>query len=858
MLRRFLFIATVLFVFNEVCFALEGERFTNSVGMKFVRIEPGTYRMGQPKPVPWGMLPQDAGPGTRMDLLHWGDFDEKPVHTVTISKPFYMGMYEVTNKQYELFDPGHKRLRGKRGVSQEDDEPVVFVNWYNARAFCDWLSDQEGRPYRLPTEAEWEYACRAGTQTNFSTGDWIPWEYLQKPWQLRDPEPADLAGDFEKIDGKIGKHPRNSWGLYDMHGNVEEWCHDWYGPYQGAAQTDPVGYRGGTVRVVRGGSFGTYQYYLRSANRMGALPKDRHWALGFRVVVGELPETEPLPEPAAAFNQRGVINRSKQKVMKGPDEDEPYFEGPKKFVRIPPYSYGPLYSIHNHDPAIVECPNGDLLTCWYTCISEKNRDLGQAASRLVYGADEWQRASPFWNMPDRNDHAPAMWFDGDKTIYHFTGMSFGSAYGPMAVVMRTSKDSGATWSKARIILPDHTKGHMPVEAVFRLNDGTLAFTSDASPTLWFSKDQGYTWESCGGAIAGDHPGVTQLDDGSLLAFTRDEKVDGKMPIIRSNDMGKTWDYKASPFPPIHGGQRLVLLKLQGGDLFLASFADNGIMITDASGEQRKVYGLFAAVSEDGGKSWPYKRLVTHDGPGRPVETMDGSLLTLSQRYSEPWGYLSVCQSQDGLIHLISSRQHYAFNLKWCKTPAPELRYEPVKVEHMVETFTGPKEFDNKGWANRRGYKGGFNGAGQYTIDCYGRASGVNHIIGKGSFEASFSFKNIEFKPPHERTRPGVYVWIQDGSSGIKVNFRRGFIALGEPPEEKYPCLPESAKLKIIRNDEEGRWRIYYGINGEEAVNEIPSSKKGLFYDEPMSESSAVFLLPKSCKVDVDHFEIKPL
>ena len=124
--------------------AQAAETSVNSVGMKFVRIQPGSFLMGQ-----------DKG----------GDWDERPVHKVDITQSFGISATEVTNAQYEQFDPEHRVLRGKLGFSERDDEAVVFVSWHEAAEFCDWLSKKEDKPYRLPTEAEWEYACRADTET---------------------------------------------------------------------------------------------------------------------------------------------------------------------------------------------------------------------------------------------------------------------------------------------------------------------------------------------------------------------------------------------------------------------------------------------------------------------------------------------------------------------------------------------------------------------------------------------------------------------------------------------------------------------------------------------------------------------
>jgi formylglycine-generating enzyme required for sulfatase activity len=403
------------------------EQFINSLGMKFAYIPAGTFAMGAEN----------------------GDFDEKPVHSVTISQPFYMGICEVTNAQYEQFDPGHG-LIDHRGFSHEPNEAVIFVSWEDANAFCSWLSQQEALPYRLPTEAEWEYACRAGTTTNYHTGDTLPVEYQNHQVETSGPYPVPLY---------VGQTPPNPWGLYGVHGNVEEWCHDWYGPYEAGDQTDPDG----RFRVSRGGSHSTTVGYLRSANRMGTLPEDKHWLIGFRVVLGELPATEPLPEPPPELYQTGVDQNVPPDINEGPDPNVPYFRGPVTYVKIPPDSYGPLFSAHNHDPGLTECPNGDLLAIWYTCIREKGRELAVAASRLRYGRQEWEPASPFWDGPDRNDHCPAMWTDETGRIYHFAGLADAATWGALAVILRTSTDNGVTWSRARLIIPEHAKRHMCVE-----------------------------------------------------------------------------------------------------------------------------------------------------------------------------------------------------------------------------------------------------------------------------------------------------------------------------------------------------------------------------------------------------------
>jgi len=659
----------------------EEKTYENSIGMKMVRIEPGSFMMGSP-----------AG----------GDFDERPVHKVTISRPFSVAATEVTNAQYEQFDPAHKKLRGKLGFSKEDDEAVVFVSWNDAVKFCQWLSKKEAKPYRLPTEAEWEYACRAGTTTAYHTGDTLPKEFhknVRMSWF-----PSSRSGKGEVVPLHVGRTPPNPWGLTDLHGNVEEWCYDWYGPYGQADQTDPVGREDGDFRVTRGGSHSTTLEYLRSANRSGTLPEDKSWLIGFRVVQGEMPQSEPLGVVPPPLNARNVKQEVPPDLAKGPDPSKPYFKGPRQYVRVPPAKDCRVYNRHNHCPAIVNCPNGDLLAAWYTCAREPGRELGIVAARLPYGQDEWQVASDFWDAPDRNDHATALWVDEKGTIYHFNGLSTAATWGSLATILRTSTDNGATWSKARLIMPEHGLHHMPVESVIRTKEGAILVPCDAvtggsgGTAVLVSRDDGKTWidpaegqpvpafasGSTGTTIAGIHAGFVQLSDGRLIAFGRGDAIDGRMPMSVSADLAQSWTYLASPFPGIGGGQRLAILRLAEGPILFCSFGRN-MMITDASGKQQKVSGAFAALSTDEGKTWSVKRLISDDGPSRTVDGGGNTgRFTISANSAEPKGYLSICQTPDRLIHLISSKQHYVFNLAWINTLAPPVKPGLMKAEFIFE------------------------------------------------------------------------------------------------------------------------------------------------------------------------------
>jgi len=654
--------------------AQETETMTNSIGMTFVEMPAGSFQMGQA-----------AG----------GDWDERPVHKVTITQPFAMSATEVTNAQYERFDPEHKALRGKLGFSKADDEAVVFVSWNEAAAFCEWLGKKEGKSYRLPTEAEWEYACRAGTRTPYHTGRTLPKAFEKNvtlSWF-----PRSGRGRDKPVKLTVGATPANAWGLHEMHGNVEEWCGDWYGPYTADEQTDPVGRADGDFKVTRGGSHSTTLKFLRSANRSGTLPADKSWLIGFRVVQGQMPTTTPPAPPGPPLNARDVKQTVPANLAKGPDMTEPYFKGPVQYVKVPPAKDCPVYNRHNHCPAIVNCPNGDLLAIWYTCRTEPGRELGIVASRLPYGEDEWQVASNFWDAPDRNDHASALWVDEKGTLYHFNGLGAAATWGALATIMRTSTDSGATWSKARLIMPEHGPRHMPIESVQRTKGGAIMVPCDAvtggsgGSAVLISRDDGKTWTdpgegkptptfvdgATGAWIAGIHAGFVELRDGRLMAFGRGNTINGRMPMSISADGGETWTYSPSPFPPIGGGQRLAILRLAEGPILFCSFGRK-VTITDASGDKRLVSGLFAALSTDDGRTWTIKRLISDDGPARIVDGGGNTgRFTLSARSAEPRGYLSICQTPDRLIHLISSKQHYAFNLAWLNTPAPAATPRPA-------------------------------------------------------------------------------------------------------------------------------------------------------------------------------------
>jgi formylglycine-generating enzyme required for sulfatase activity len=234
--------------------------------------------MIQKFPSPAGMVPIPAG-SFRMGSDAGGD-DEKPVHEVTLTYSFWMGATPVTQEQFqELMGVNPSYFEGEK-------KPVEQVNWRVARTYCERLTKQRsvtgtlpaGYEYRLPTEAEWEYACRAGTTTEYNTGDELLPSQACFEYSDRDYDLADLATV------PVASYPPNAWGLYDMHGNVWEWCLDSYAAYSAGALMDPF-VSGGPSRVIRGGCWDYYSNGCRSAYRGYNLPGFTGNYIGFRVVL---------------------------------------------------------------------------------------------------------------------------------------------------------------------------------------------------------------------------------------------------------------------------------------------------------------------------------------------------------------------------------------------------------------------------------------------------------------------------------------------------------------------------------------------------------------------------------------------
>ena len=209
--------------------------------------------------------------------------DEGPQHEVRIAEPFAMGVYALTFEEYDRYCEATKREKpGDLGWGRAN-RPVIDVSWNDAQAYCVWLSEQAGRAYRLPSEAQWEYACRAGTTTPFHFGARIGTD--QANFDGNYTYNGSAKGEYREQTVPVGSFPPNAFGLYDMHGNVWEWCEDaWHGNYKGAP-TDGSAWeaKGDVSRVLRGGSGGYYPRFCRAAFRYDYAPDYRGRLIGFRV-----------------------------------------------------------------------------------------------------------------------------------------------------------------------------------------------------------------------------------------------------------------------------------------------------------------------------------------------------------------------------------------------------------------------------------------------------------------------------------------------------------------------------------------------------------------------------------------------
>ncbi|MCP5045896.1 MAG: formylglycine-generating enzyme family protein [bacterium] len=254
-----------------------GGEFIESVGQDLVPIKGGSFLMGS----------------------NDGEDDERPIHNVLV-EDFMIGKYEVTQEQW-FGVMGTKPWEGLKSVSPGDRRPVVNVDWYDARNFVRQLNKLSGLHYRLPTEAEWEYACRAGSASTFSHGP-LKEGLSEYAWFY---DNAFIKGDRQAHE--VGELKPNKWGLYDMLGNVYEWCSDWYrrNHYNKSRVQNPKGAKYGNSKAVRGGDWARTDYFLRVASRRYYSPHYKDLNVGFRIARNAPPNNENNPLPFAGNEEPG-------------------------------------------------------------------------------------------------------------------------------------------------------------------------------------------------------------------------------------------------------------------------------------------------------------------------------------------------------------------------------------------------------------------------------------------------------------------------------------------------------------------------------------------------------------------------
>jgi len=248
---------------------LPGE-ITNTIGMKFVLIPAGEFMMGSSQSVEEVV----SNGGGEVEYYR----GEQPRHRVSITRPFYLGVHEVTQKQYEAI------MGENPSYFEGENNPVDSVSWFDAVEFCKKLTEKEGITYRLPTEAEWEYSCRAGTETPFHYGNSL--SSRQANFHGEYPYGKAEKGPFRAETLPVGSFKPNAWGLYDMHGNMYEWCADWYDvDYYGESTVDdPQGPASGEYRVRRSGAWINTGAFCRSVYRSWLGPENICFLCGFRCV----------------------------------------------------------------------------------------------------------------------------------------------------------------------------------------------------------------------------------------------------------------------------------------------------------------------------------------------------------------------------------------------------------------------------------------------------------------------------------------------------------------------------------------------------------------------------------------------
>lgn len=581
----------------EPSVAPSGPAWSNSLGMEFVRILPGAITTGR----------TDEGKSTE---IAGEDYDRPAGHKLILTTAFYL-----------LEGPVSEAVYKRSGLSGSAHD----ASWNDAAAFCAWLSKLEGRRYRLPTEAEWEY--------------------------VHQKMPSGV-----EMDGR-------------------EWVQDWHGVSPPDDVVDPVGPATGMTKVIRDG---TKRESLppEAKNSPWDLPPTR-----FRVVFAAETPARPFVNPPL-FTQ-AAIKQSPEPALQGPNPKTPYFTV-RFALPIPPENEvaltGPLVGLdpsvmaHQHSPGFEILPNGDALAIYFSAKDSKGSSESDPGTRFVqarlrYGSEEWDPPELFCDFKPLNDQSGLLWRDGN-TLRFFGGGRGTSDRLPFK--MAVSTNNGATWTMTlpQLEAPARDFTAQPITSAFRSGDA-MYFAMDASKDgsfLWRSTDNGIHWHDMGGRTSARHSAIVPLDDkGQLLSIGgKNVSLDGWSPMHRSSDWGATWSSSSkSPFPALGGNQRPCMIRLANGHLCFVS--DSYQRKKDAAPEGWKYgEGCIVAISSDNGENWHIRRL--------PVE-----LPHESDRNRGTLGYATVRQAPNGVIHVLASMTHpclhYEFNEAWVFSKAGDISPE---------------------------------------------------------------------------------------------------------------------------------------------------------------------------------------
>ncbi len=627
----------------------------NAPAIATVRIPAGAFRMGADAQQLSSAVVN--GFGVNSDRPAHGDFDEVPAHKVTLTHSFAIATHLITVQEFQQFDPSYK------GVAAFPNY-AAGVSYDQAAAFCAWLTKKTGKPWRLPTEAEWEYTARAGAQTPFFTGDAPP-----APGQA------------------------NRWGVVIGEG-TPEWVADWYGPYPDSPQVDPTGPLRGDTRVVRGGgldfrkskSGGFYPamapYFARSANRASMAPSYSSPAgnIGFRVVQAPMPA--PNPSPGWNYFFRTDVKQTPVRTGEGPDPAKPFYRVHELFPNIGDRSMPDVgwaiglargLGINYHNSAIQVLANGDLVAAYYNAPNkEDDPDQTVLVMRRRAGAEDWDMPEPWPYFADAACAAPVFWNDHGH-LWLFFGFPRLIGAPPFAFV--TSDDNGATWSA--IHFPHFTAPigryvSQPINSIVRAADGTIYLPTDATgrgagglsaaSAVWATRDNGRTWYDTGGRTGGRHTTIVMAKNGDILGFGgKNSEIEGHMPLSISSDGGKTWRVTPTPFDELESGERPSVIRLADGRLFfVADFNPN---------HQKHIHkdGAYVALSGDDGKTWKQKRL--------PAD-----ILTV--------GYTTATQGPDGIIHIVTSKNTVNYEIElneaWVLSDDEAATADPKSIGNLAE------------------------------------------------------------------------------------------------------------------------------------------------------------------------------